>query len=61
MQIKKDDSLRTIWARIETITIDCLSHIRRGDVKEDDPLWKLLRKWIITLDAQLTPLTPEKS
>lgn len=60
-EFEKDDSLRTTWARIETITIDCLSHIRRGDVKEDDPLWKLLRKWIITLDAKLTPLTQEKS
>lgn len=43
-------------ARIETITIDCLTHIRRGDVKKDDPLWKLLRKWLITLDAQISPI-----
>lgn len=52
--------MKITWARIETITIDCLSHIRRGDVKEGDPLWKLLRKWLITLDAKLNPLTQAK-
>lgn len=51
------EKMKISWARIETITIDCLTHIRRGDVKEGDPLWKLLRKWFITLDAQLYPLT----
>lgn len=44
------------WAQIETITIDCLSHIRRGNVEKTDPLWKLLRKWLITLYAQLAPI-----
>ncbi len=52
-----DEELRFTWARIETITIDCLTHIKRGDVKEGDPLWKLLRKWFITLDARLFPIT----
>lgn len=41
---------RVIWSRIETITIDCLSHIRRGDPIEGDPLWKLLREWFLMLD-----------
>jgi len=53
---KEDKRLKFAWARIETITVDCLSHIRRGEVKEGDPLWKLLRKWFITQDAQLTPV-----
>lgn len=56
-ELKKDEEdLRRSWARIETITIDCLTHIRRGKVEKDDPLWKLLRKWLITVDANLTPL-----
>lgn len=56
-EFKGDDELRNTWARIETITIDCLTHIRRGKVEEGDPLWKLLRKWLITLDVQLHPIT----
>lgn len=55
-EFKKEEALRYAWARIETITIDCLSHLRRGKVEKDDPLWKLLRKWLITLDAQLSPI-----
>ena len=50
------EKIKIQWARIETITIDCLSHLRRGDVKKDDPLWKLLRKWFISLDTQLSPM-----
>lgn len=55
-EFKGDEDARMVWARIETITIDCLSHIRRGDVKEGDPLWKLIRKWLVTLDTQLHPI-----
>lgn len=50
-EFKGDDYMRVTWARIETITIDCLRHIRRGKVEKDDPLWKLLRKWFTMLDA----------
>jgi len=49
--------LKIAWARIETITIDCLKHIKRGKTEADDPLWQLLRKWIISLDSQLSGLT----
>lgn len=56
----KDADLRPTWARIETITIDCLTHIRRGKVEENDPLWKLLRKWIIMTDAILNTITHPK-
>lgn len=52
-----EETLKVAWARIETMTIDCLTHIRRGKVEKDDPLWKLLRKWLISLDAQLNPIT----
>ena len=56
-ELKGDEETRIAWVRIETITIDCLSHIRRGKVEKDDPLWKLLRKWFITEDARLNPIT----
>ncbi len=55
-EFKGDEELRIAWARTETITIDCLTHIRRGEVEEKDPLWKLLQKWFITLDASLNPI-----
>ncbi|KKP27665.1 MAG: hypothetical protein UR15_C0034G0010 [Parcubacteria group bacterium GW2011_GWA2_31_28] len=44
------------WARIETITIDCLIHIRRGKVEKDDPLLKLLRQWLLNFNSNLMPL-----
>ncbi len=53
---KKDADLRPAWARAETLKIDCLSHIRRGNFDEKDPLWKFLTKWFITMDARLNPL-----
>lgn len=53
----EDKEIRLAWARIETITIDSLTHIRRGDVEKDDPLWKLLRKWFLNLDSQIGPIT----
>lgn len=55
-ELRGDEEMRQTWARIETITIDCLTHIRRGDVGKDDPLWKLLRKWLISLEAQFPPI-----
>lgn len=58
-EFKNDEDIRPAWTRIETITIDCLTHVRRGDVKEGDPLWKLLRKWFITMDATLNPITQQ--
>ncbi len=56
-EFKKEKEFHPTWSRIETITIDCLSHIRRGKVEKDDPLWKLLRKWFLTEDARLNPIT----
>lgn len=53
----EDKEIKLAWARVETITIDSLTHIRRGDVEKDDPLWKLLRKWFLNLDSQIAPIT----
>lgn len=60
-EIKEDPELGVIWAKVETITIDCLSHIRRGDVKPDDPLWKMLRKWFTMLEVTFDKLTLQLS
>lgn len=56
-EFREDELLRMAWARIETITIDCMTHLLKGDTKPDDPLWNLLRKWFISLDSQLNPIT----
>jgi len=56
MDNNKGEDLKKTWVRIETITIDCLTHIRRGKVEKDDPLWKLIRKGLTTVDGKLTPM-----
>lgn len=56
-EFKREEELRIAWARIKTMTIDCLTHIRRGKVEEKDPLWSLIRKWLITLDTSLQSFT----
>lgn len=56
-EFKGEEELRVTWVRIETMTIDCLTHIRRGKVEEKDPLGGLIRKWLITLDTSLRPFT----
>ena len=56
-EFKEEKLSQSAWAQIETIAIDCLTHIRRGKVEKDDPLWKLLRKWLITLYAQISPMS----
>jgi len=56
-ELDENEDLKISWARIETITIDCLTHIRRGTVEERDPLWKFLRKWLVNVESKLNPLT----
>ena len=48
-EFKGDLKLRKMWAQIETLAIDSLHHIRRGKAKTDDPLWKMIRTWLIEL------------
>ena len=45
---KKD--YKYVWARVETITLDMLSHIRRGKLEHKDPLRKHLQTAVIVLD-----------
>jgi len=46
--------LKDVWARVETIVICCWMHIRRGKVKKEDLLWKMLRKWFIKIQIEIT-------
>lgn len=50
---KEDEKIKNAWARIETLTIDSLSHIRRGKVRKNDPLWSFLRIWLAAIDVTL--------
>ena len=50
-ELKKDGKFRIFWARIQTITLDGLSHIRRGKLDEKDPLRKLLKDWVKEVDG----------
>lgn len=52
----KEAWFKPIWARIETLAIDSLHHIRRGMTDPHDPLWKVLRKWLTELEKDLTLL-----
>jgi hypothetical protein len=49
-KFKKDPLMILGWARVETITLDCLSHLRRGKLDEKDPLQKYLQEWVINVD-----------
>lgn len=46
----KDEKFRLFWARTQTITLDCLQHIRRGKLDHKDPLRKYLQDWIVNVD-----------
>ena len=49
-EFKKNPDFKYIWARVETLTLDGLSHIRRGKLDEKDPLRKYLQAAIVGLD-----------
>lgn len=55
-ELKNSDDFRIIWARVETLTICSLNHIRRGNVKKDDPLWRYLKSWLLELDEQFSKI-----
>lgn len=47
---KDNQSLKLKWARIQTITLDALTHIRRGKLDEKDLLRRYLQDWILNVD-----------
>lgn len=57
--LKDRDQLRPIWARVETLTIDCLRHIRRGKIDKGDPLWNYIRRWLTMLEVVFTKTMQE--
>lgn len=52
-EFKNNIKLQRTWTRVETLSIDGWTHIRAGKTDEKDPLWRLVRKWLVMLDAQL--------
>lgn len=55
-EFREHPEVKPAWARIETIAIDSLHHIRRGKTNVKDPLWRDLRFWLVSLEKDLTPL-----
>ena len=56
-EVKGDKKwFQPIWASIETMAICGLQHIRRGKTTPKDPLWKMLRKWLLEMEKDLTML-----
>lgn len=55
-ELKDNESLIYIWARVETLTLDCLRHIRRGKLEEKGALWKYLRKILTAVDVSFTKI-----
>lgn len=49
-KLQDDEKFRLFWARVETITLDCLQHIRRGKLDQKDPLRKYLQDWVVSVD-----------
>jgi hypothetical protein len=47
-----DDDMILRWLRVETLTIDGVTHIRYGELDENDPLIPFFRSWMIVLDNQ---------
>lgn len=60
-EFKGKEEFKDIWVRIETIAIGCLFHIRRGKGETKDPLWKAIRHWLISLEADLGKLLSQFS
>ena len=55
-EFREYPEVKHVWARIETIAINTLHHIRRGKTSPKDPLWRSLRLWLISLEKDLSGL-----
>lgn len=58
-EFKKDPTYKKPLTRINTCSITCLQHIRRGKLDEKDLLWKILRKWVTFLEANVGKITQQ--
>ncbi|MFH0936690.1 MAG: hypothetical protein V1808_00130 [Candidatus Daviesbacteria bacterium] len=54
-EIKNEDEFRPIWGRVETLTLNCVQHIRRGKLEKEDLLIHYLKKWIMVLETAISP------
>ena len=48
--------LKPVWTRVQTLAISSWQHIRRGKNEEGDPLWPILRDWLVDIYAELMAL-----
>lgn len=48
---KGNEGLAVRWARTETITIDCATHIRKGKFPLKDPIRECLMEWFINTES----------
>ncbi len=50
-EFQEDEYLRMSWAKVETLTIDSVTHIRKGKINPEDPLWIIIRRWLVVLNG----------
>jgi hypothetical protein len=49
-----DKLLRETWGRVVTLSLGIMEHIKQGKkAATDDPLWIVIRKWLIGLEVEL--------
>jgi hypothetical protein len=55
----KNQVFRNVWARIETLTVVSLHHLRRGKTVSGDPLRNQLRRWLFHLNIKMAKIIQE--
>lgn len=55
-----DGDVREAWGRILALSLGVLKYIRgNGKASVKDPLWPVLRRWLVSLEAELNQLFKE--
>ena len=49
----EDRLLRDTWGRVATLSLGVLKHIRKAKSSIKDPLWRVIRRWLISLEVEL--------
>lgn len=55
----KDKHLRPAWARIITLSINSMRHIKGEKVALSDDMWPIMRHWLISLEVELVKVFKE--
>lgn len=50
--VEDKENMLSRWARTETITLDCVHHIRRGKIAQKDKLVTFMRMWVISVESK---------